>query len=240
MNVVLLRVGIDTGSGGIHSPLFPDGSFEFVPIPDGWGGAGVDERTYGAATGRHGRPYVDYFPPGRRSRMRDQPMHVDPEWETFTYGDPSHLKGRLRELSAGDLLVFYAGLRGWGWEQPPALCIVGYFEVARAARACAFGDDALRDAFGANFHVRHPQVLADQRDKLVLIKGGPGSRILRRAAGISALGIDRGGGPTPVLSPEARAHFGDFGGKTGIKMSAPRWVWPEHAERATRYVRSLE
>ena len=37
MNVVLLRVGIDTGSGGIHSPLFQDGSFELVPIPDGHG-----------------------------------------------------------------------------------------------------------------------------------------------------------------------------------------------------------
>ena len=38
MQVVLLRVGIDTGSGGIHGPLFADGSFEYIPIPDGFKG----------------------------------------------------------------------------------------------------------------------------------------------------------------------------------------------------------
>jgi hypothetical protein len=35
MNVVLLRIGIDTGSGGIHAPLFADRTFEYIPIPDG-------------------------------------------------------------------------------------------------------------------------------------------------------------------------------------------------------------
>jgi hypothetical protein len=31
MQIILLRVGIDTGSGGIHGPLFSDGSFEYIP-----------------------------------------------------------------------------------------------------------------------------------------------------------------------------------------------------------------
>ena len=31
---VLLRVGIDSGRGGIQGPLFKNGSFEFVCIPD--------------------------------------------------------------------------------------------------------------------------------------------------------------------------------------------------------------
>ena len=34
MQVILLRVGIDTGSGGIHGPLFKDGTFEYIPIQD--------------------------------------------------------------------------------------------------------------------------------------------------------------------------------------------------------------
>jgi hypothetical protein len=37
MKVAMLRVGIDTGSGGIHGPLFLDGTFEYVSIPDGFG-----------------------------------------------------------------------------------------------------------------------------------------------------------------------------------------------------------
>ena len=44
MKIALLRVGIDTGSGGIHGPLFEDNSFEYIPIPDD---RNKDERTYG-------------------------------------------------------------------------------------------------------------------------------------------------------------------------------------------------
>lgn len=34
MKAMLLRVGIDTGYGGTLGPIFEDGSFEFVPIPE--------------------------------------------------------------------------------------------------------------------------------------------------------------------------------------------------------------
>ncbi len=81
MKMVLLRIGIDTGSGGIHGPLFADGTFEYLPIPDA---QAIDERTYGNILGRHGRILIDYFPPSIRHRMVDQPMHVDPELESFT------------------------------------------------------------------------------------------------------------------------------------------------------------
>lgn len=32
--VVLLRIGVDAGCGGIQRPLFEDGSFEFVCLAD--------------------------------------------------------------------------------------------------------------------------------------------------------------------------------------------------------------
>jgi Nucleotide modification associated domain 3 len=31
---LLLRVGIDRGTGGGLGPIFPDGTFEYVPIPE--------------------------------------------------------------------------------------------------------------------------------------------------------------------------------------------------------------
>ena len=107
MRVVLLRVGIDTGSGGIHAPLFRDGSFEYIPIPDNFGGRGVDERTYGNTMSRNGQPLISHFPEHRRSKMRDKPMHFDPEFETFTYGDPIRggPKRSLANLDRGDILV---------------------------------------------------------------------------------------------------------------------------------------
>ena len=44
---VLLRVGIDSGSGGIQGPLFNDGSFEYICIPDR---KGVSKHQYGTSS----------------------------------------------------------------------------------------------------------------------------------------------------------------------------------------------
>src|SRR5688572_18435192 len=138
MQVVLLRVGIDSAYGGSQGPLFDDGSFEFIPIPDA---NHLDERSYGNTVGREGRAFVEYFPPSRRAAMRDQSMHVDPEFATFTYGDPTIPKRALLRLEPGDLLVFYCGLQRWdegtGWDRNdnPALYLAGYFEVKLAGLA---------------------------------------------------------------------------------------------------------
>jgi len=132
MKMALLRVGIDSGAGGMQGPLFRDGSFEFMPIPDR---KGVDPRTYGNTMGCHGRYWIEYFPQSRRDRMRSQSVHLDPEFNTFTYGDPTPPKRGLRRLDPGDLLVFYCGLEGWDFQSAPALYLVGYFEIAAAGLA---------------------------------------------------------------------------------------------------------
>ncbi len=234
--VVLLRVGIDKGSGGILGPIFSDDSFEFVPIPDA---SGVDERTYGNTRGRSGKPMATYFPEARRTRMADCSLHLDPEFETFTYGDPTSPKALLARLQEGDLLVFYAGLSSWGFDCPDALYIVGYFDVARAGVATSFSANELEAVFGSNFHVRHRSVLEEQRDRLVLVKGGPGSRLLERAVRISSPGKDSAGRPLHRLSSEMQGVFGDFNGKTSIQRSPPRWVIPEFRGSAASYVREL-
>ena len=237
MQVVLLRVGIDTGSGGIHGALFKDGSFEYIPIPDGWG---VDVRTYGNTKGRHGRFLIDYFPASRRERIFTQAIHYDPEFKTYTYGDPTTPKSSLRRLVKGDLLVFYAGLKGWDLECEPALYIIGCFEVTRAGIATSFTNRELRRLFGSNFHVMHPELLADQRERLVLVKGGPGSRLVRKAVRISSPGKNSDGRRLHRLSKGMQEIFGDFDGHTSIERSPPRWVLPEFTERAAAFVRSLE
>ena len=171
--------------------------------------------------------------------MDEQPIHFDPEFETFTYGDPTRLKSSLRRLDEGSLLVFYAGLAGWDFHCEPALYIVGYFLVTKAGLAESFSRAELTELFGNNFHVRHPAVFEDQKGRLVLVKGGAGSRLLRKARRISSVGQDRGGGLLHRLSPEMQQVFGDFGGHTSIQRSPPRWVAPEFAERASEYVRTL-
>ena len=130
MQVVLLRVGIDTGSGGkFTGPLFKNGSFEYVPIRDGFNGCGISDQTYGNTRGRYGkRTLLSYFPEKLRESRRDIPIHHDPEFETFTYGDPtSPQKQGLRRLEKGDLLVFYAGLQGWDFDCASGASILSAF-----------------------------------------------------------------------------------------------------------------
>ena len=241
--VVLLRVGIDSGCGGIQGPLFKDGTFDFVCIPDN---KGVSVHTYGNMIGRDGRPHSDYFAESRRKVMAKQTVHVDPEWETFTYGDPTPPKRSLRNLQPGDLLVFYCGLQEWdadgGWDQDhrPALYLAGYFEVALAGLAGDFEKKVLKAEFGMNFHVRYRTVFEKQKEDLVLVKGGPGSRLFRRAHQISSVGKDRAGKPLKVLSPTIQKVFGSFGGHVSIQRSPPRWVEPGFVEKAVGYLENLE
>jgi hypothetical protein len=240
---VLLRVGIDSGCGGIQSPLFADGSFEFICIPDR---KGISVHRYGAVIGKNGFPLSDYFPPGKRESVAKQHIHLDPEFETFTYGDPTPPKRSLRRLKRGDHLIFYCGMQEWdkgtGWQtcNAPALYIVGYFVVEVAGLASDFKEPTIKHEFANNFHVRYPAIFAKQRDELVLVKGGAGSRLLTKAQRLSSVGRDRSGKPLKVLSPEMQMIFGDFGGKVSIQRSPPRWVESAFVERAIGFLTGLE
>jgi hypothetical protein len=241
--VVLLRVGIDAGCGGIQGPLFEDGTFEFVCIPDN---KGVSVHTYGNMVGRDGTTHVSYFPESRRNLMAKQTVHVDPESETFTYGDPTTPKRSLRKLKPGDFLVFYCGLqrwdskKGWNGDRRPALYLAGYFEVTWAGMAGDFDKKTLKTEFGKNFHFRYPTIFARQKDDLVLVKGGPGSRLVKKARQISVDGKDRSGKPLKVLSPSMQNVFGSFGGHISIQRSPARWVEPAFVDTAIDYLIGLE
>lgn len=237
MKVALLRVGIDAGCGGIQGPLFSDGSFELLPIPDR---KGVDPRTYGNTFGRAGRYFVDYFPPTRQDRMRDQSLHLDPEFTTFTYGDPTPPKRGLRTLEPGDLLVFYCGLQGWDFQSAPALYLIGVFEVETAGLAAAFDPNQLRRDFGENFHVRHPAVFKQQRERLVLVRGTRQSRLFKKAHLLSTTAKDRAGNPLKVISPEMQDIFGGFDGRVSFQRSPTRWVAQGFVKRAADFVWPLE
>lgn len=237
MKMVILRVGIDTGSGGIHGPLFRDRSFEYIPIPDQFQ---IDERTYGNTLGRRGQPLISYFPESRRTKMRNQSIHFDPEFRTFTYGDPTRPKSGLRHLETGDILVFYCGLQGWDCPAAPALYLMGYFEVSAAGRVEDFHQSEVETLFAENFHVRHQSVFRDQKDGLVLVKGSPSSRLLDKAVLMSTVGRDAIGRPLKVLSPEMQEIFGGFDGKISFQRSPPRWVDSVFVTRSAEFMRSLD
>ncbi len=242
MQVVLLRVGIDSGCGGMQGPLLKNNLFEYIPIPDTFQTKGVDKRTYGTTKGRYARCLIDYFPKGRRKKMAKQPMHFDPEFKTFTYGDPTTVKGSLRKLKAGDLLVFYCGLSKWDPRNGMSkgshnLYMIGYFEVEQAGYAQDFPKDTRRKLFRENFHVMHQPVFQKQKNRLVLVKGNKKSRLLKKAVKISSDGRDRNEKPLKVISRKMRKIFSKFGGSFSIQRSGPKWVEPRWVARAAKFVR---
>ncbi len=63
-------------------------------------------------------------------RYRGTSAHYDPEFETFTYGDPTKYKrGQLLRLMREDVLVFSAGLRPPDQRNGSRLYLIGYFTV---------------------------------------------------------------------------------------------------------------
>jgi len=237
MKIAMLRIGIDAGSGGIQGPLFRDGTFEYIPIPDGFG---KDERTYGNTAGKHGKKLVEYFPEARKAKMKDQAIHFDPEFDTFTYGDPTPPKAGLRNLQQGDMLIFYCGLEGWDFKSPPALYLMGYFEITVAGRASAFSESEVQNLFSQNYHVRHRDIYERQKNELILVKGSSQSHLLKKAVCISEIGHDKSGRPLKVLSAEMQKIFGDFDGKISFQRSPTRWVKSAYVTQAAKFIRSLE
>ena len=110
MRVYLANVGANSGHR-FASPLFEDGSFEFIPIPEDEGQtSGVrysDLRSHYDPSSS----LLPYVPP----RLHDAVCHNDPEFETLTYGDNGE-NGRssaLTRIQPGDVLLFLARLERW-------------------------------------------------------------------------------------------------------------------------------
>ncbi len=223
MNALLLRVGIDKGSGGTYGPVFDDGTFEFVPIPETY--RSCTATTYGERIGRTGKLLSTFVPPA----LRHVPMHDDPEFETHTYGDPSTKRRYLLKLNEGDLLVFYAGLKPFNHdnpEYPEALYFIGYFKIDQVVDfnwLSASERAAYRQRYPSNAHVKRGYAF----ENLVIVVGSKDSRLLNHALLISQKKPDKSARPTLALSPEMEELLGISG---FIQRSIPpRFVTQEHS-----------
>lgn len=187
MRAVAINVGANTNAPGFRGPVHPDGDFTFLPIPES---EPTRERvpTYGDLA-----PGLDVDLP---AGVEDTPVHLDPTFagypacEAYTYGDPHPVKaGPLGDLSAGDLVYFYATLSVAApadWLPPDwGVFLVGRFRLARDPLTPAGDRDALAPAdlerFATNAHLRRAEF-----DARVLLVGDPeGSMLFDRAVPLS-------------------------------------------------------
>ena len=177
MRVYLANVGSNSGHG-FASPLFEDGSFEFIPIPEGGQPAIAPPGAVRYSDLRsHNDPSRDllrYVP----QRLRSAACHNDPEFETLTYGDNGD-NGRssaLRSLQAGDALLFLARLERWaGGERTGefGFHLIGGLSVDYAEFVTP--QSGGRDRFAKNAHA----VRGDAR--FLGVAGSSRSRRFRRA-----------------------------------------------------------
>jgi hypothetical protein len=168
---VAINVGANTNAPGVRGPVYPDGRFEFVPIPED------------APTSDPVPTYADLsldtdLPAG----SANAPVHLDPEFaeypecEAYTYGDPHGVKARpLLDLREGDYALFYATLTARGdpereWISPDwGAYLVGQFRLARdpvAGEAYADLAETERQRFRNNAHVKR-----EEFDAAVLLAG---------------------------------------------------------------------
>lgn len=188
---VAINVGANTNQPGVRGPIYPDGSFEFVPIPET------------EPTQEEPPTYADL---DLDTTVPDpsQPVHLDPEFEeyphcsNYTYGDPWNVKAQpLLDLAEGDYVFFYATLEPHANGHPPWVTadwgayIIGQFRLGNPPLT---GDQyttlepEARTVFASNAHVRR-----DPFDAAVLLEGDPTqSKLLA-----TAIPLSTGAGTTP-------------------------------------------
>lgn len=217
--ILFLRVGIDRGCGGTLSPRFSNGTFEYVPIPE-----------FAEIIANRGVAYTDIF--AKSGGTLDQfsgsngYTHYDPEFESFTYGDPNEPKrSQLLRLCEGDHLIFYSGFRGVGISAGTCF-VIGYFQVKMVHAVPTDGNwppDTLQHLH-SNAHFRRSK----PERTLVVVEGDPKKSELFTF--------------TKPLSDEKQfvlPHVVDvigFGGS--VKRAIGRWVPETHHDSTLNWLHS--
>ena len=163
---VLVNVGSSSGNPNGRGRIFKDYTFQYLPIPE-------SQKT---------REKVSTYEELGFSHVKfpDLPVHLDPEFETFTYGHVRRGFGDLQCLLAlkkSDVLFFYATLQK---EEEWSTYVIGCFrniEVYDCRELSAKEVLTLRfKGFANNAHLKRVNPSVD-----LLIKGGNGSKLLHKA-----------------------------------------------------------
>ena len=157
-SVFLANVGANS-SHRFLSPLFDDGTFEFITIPEEPFAAGPHSVRY--------RDLRSHYDPNESlarwvpDRLLDAATHFDPEFGTNTYGDNVERAPRafgLKEARPGDLIFFLVRLANWSagrFTGETGFFLIGFIEVESVFRAPSDPAGAASPArYAANAHVR--------------------------------------------------------------------------------------
>lgn len=187
--IYLANVGANA-SHRFAGPIFADGTFEFLPIPEDRDLPGDHAVRYRDLKA-HNEPGADllrYVP----ERLWRWPAHSDPEFDTFTYGDNCATSPRaaaLKRMEEGDRLLFLARLERWADAGPTGefgFYLVGFLEIKDVLEdVTSRPDGEVLERFGANAHVRRGLSDPALWDRFWVFGGSGGSRRFHRAVPVT-------------------------------------------------------
>jgi hypothetical protein len=165
----LANVGVNAAHAA-RSPLFEDGSFVLLPIPEriAWREPMLRMQDLPGAQMHAPRSWIN------------RPVHLDPDLspDSSTYGDNCRRAGRafsLRRARSGDLIVFLARLHA----PSPGFHLVGCLEIVDAIEDVT--SDPGTGWWDSNAHIRRARA-TDTWDSFWVFRGSARSRLLDRAA----------------------------------------------------------
>ncbi len=219
MRGVAINVGANTNQPGFRGPIFSDGGFEYVPIPE-------SEPTRADASVP---TYADLDLETDVSDVADVPVHLDPTFASahactsYTYGDPHGVKASpLLALEAGDYVFFYATLsavesNSARWIAPEwGAYVIGHFRLARDPIDATDGlPERERSRFEHNAHLKR-----DSFDARVLLDGDDVESTLYDVAVPLS---------TPTAGVDANRYVTELSSDSG---KGPWWRRPMRFDRA--------
>jgi hypothetical protein len=159
MNGILVRIAVDQSYGHWNAPVDEStGEFVFVPIPDGEAkhyspGCRVTYEDFRADLRGFAekKSFPNDYEFGFPMILRQCSSHLDPDFRFLTYGDNGAVRGKgIRRLKAGDLLVFYSGLRSIQRPHVLVYALTGLFVIEGITRAL----DIPAERHSENAHTR--------------------------------------------------------------------------------------
>jgi hypothetical protein len=163
---VLINVGSSGSDPNGRGRIFKDFTFEYLPIPE-------SEKTREKVPTYREIGFADV-------RFPSLPVHLDPEFKTFTYGHVKRGFGDLQcllQLGKNDVLFFYATLQK---EEEWSPYIIGCFRILKVYDCRKLSKREILSfksrGFANNAHLKRADPSVD-----LLIKGIEGSELLNRA-----------------------------------------------------------
>lgn len=211
MTVALIGIGADTTNCAPTPPVYSDGRFEYIPIPEAE--KTTQNQTYGTIPLAHEdgvlADYLDRIWPGNGdtyytgSELADWPLHHDPNFNVLTYGESASRAAYVSLLSTlepGDIVAFYTGLQAD--DGPRHRYLIGYFTIDSVLDCRAINRAGETKSFSKFSMPVQEEIMEDHRknahakrffasgsiwkdDGLVILDGREPGGLLKRAIRIS-------------------------------------------------------